>query len=339
MTMQSHTGKALVERLWTHTVGIANAAREVWGKDPVSGMPAREEESPGTGVAAKWGEHHFILTAKHVLEDAQLANLSFFARPTGSFKEADVITSQDAMLPLPLNDPNSVIHRYESDDLALITLKPDALGPYLEFFDIETEWVDPAVEDIVIGFGFPVSAAKIFQGPKVGNVVPKAVLLLVMPFKGKVLPPTTGRFYGGFDADRHYLILFELAKDGMHPKGISGAATWVKSTDESGLWTPRFKFCWYLFLMLRPRKHRTGHQGIGRARVPHTSAWKAPHGLNGPIASQFPTITSTFFMIRVAQCTAAAIILSVRGLPCGSPNNSSAWSRWRAMRIPAMMSL
>ena len=50
-----------------------------------------------------------------------------------------------------------------------------------------------------------------------------------------------------------------------------------------------------------------------------------------------PTVTSTFFMIRVAHCTAAAVILSVLGLPCGPPNRSSALSRLRAMIIPAMM--
>ncbi len=55
------------------------------------------------------------------------------------------------------------------------------------------------------------------------------------------------------------------------------------------------------------------------------------------LASQFPTITSTFFIIKVAHWTAAAIILSVRGLPCGPPNRSSTRSRCRAMRIPAMI--
>jgi len=58
-----HATMAAVERLWSHMVGIANAADPSIGTDPISGLPAREQEIPGTSVAGNWGEHTFLLTA------------------------------------------------------------------------------------------------------------------------------------------------------------------------------------------------------------------------------------------------------------------------------------
>ncbi len=73
-----HARNAAMERLWSHTVGIANRALVTHGNDPHSGLPGREEESPGTGVAGAWGNHYFILTAKHVLEGAQVNDINLF---------------------------------------------------------------------------------------------------------------------------------------------------------------------------------------------------------------------------------------------------------------------
>jgi hypothetical protein len=46
---------AATERLWSHTIGIANRALAVQGTNS-AGQRAREEESTGTGVAGVWGE-------------------------------------------------------------------------------------------------------------------------------------------------------------------------------------------------------------------------------------------------------------------------------------------
>src|SRR4029077_2649070 len=49
----------------------------------------------------------------------------------------------------------------------------------------------------------------------------------------------------------------------------------------------------------------------------------------------FPKTLSIFCMILSAHWTEAAIIASVRGLPCGPPNKSSAVFKCRATRMPA----
>lgn len=53
--------KACQTRVWIYSVGIINTIRNV---DPKS---RRDEETNGTGSLGRWGNHHFILTANHVI--------------------------------------------------------------------------------------------------------------------------------------------------------------------------------------------------------------------------------------------------------------------------------
>src|SRR5262249_5976769 len=107
----SHEGKAIGERLWSHAVGVTNRASVTTGTDPATGLRAREEESPGTGVAGRWNNQHFVLTAKHVVVSASPSDLSFFVRERGDLKtqHASEITERDASAPIPLNDDKAVI--------------------------------------------------------------------------------------------------------------------------------------------------------------------------------------------------------------------------------------
>jgi hypothetical protein len=71
MNIEEYAERAARERFWSHTVGIINRALITHGTDPRTGLRG-SEESPGMGVAGLWGERHFILTAKHVLEKRRL---------------------------------------------------------------------------------------------------------------------------------------------------------------------------------------------------------------------------------------------------------------------------
>ena len=236
-----HARNAAMERLWSHTVGIANRALVTHGNDPHSGLPGREEESPGTGVAGAWGNHYFILTAKHMLEGAQVNDINLFGRPTASLRHASRVTIQDALVAVPLSDPGATVHRCDWEDLAVLMVNPGCLGPYLEFVDIASSWSDPSEGEYVIGLGYPVSSGIIFSR-QVGELLQKAVLLNPVGFDGDVLPSSTGRYFSDFNPDHHYLFPYELATQGKHPRGISGAAMWLQSIQNHLVWAPRFKF-------------------------------------------------------------------------------------------------
>jgi hypothetical protein len=243
MSILSFEGKAIGERLWSHSVGITNRALVTTGTDPATGLPAREEETPGTGVAGKRNGQHFVLTAEHLLKLANPADLSFFVRERGDLKtqHASEITQQDASEPIPLHDPTAVIHRCETEDLALIAIGPNVLGPRLEFFDFDGEWVDPAEGEIVAGVGYPVAIGVRFQR-QVGSVIQGNVVLSPTPFTGTVLPDATGRNFNKFDPTRHYLTTYEPTEPGTHPGGISGAAVWIESKEKQAVWAARLQF-------------------------------------------------------------------------------------------------
>ncbi len=240
--IESHQNTAALERLWSHTVAITNTALTSHGTDPQTGLPAREEETPGTGVAAVWGKQHLILTAKHVVEQARVEDLRFFVRQKGELKtqHASEVTMQDALEPVPLNDLHAKIHRCEHEDLAAVTLRADALGTLLEFFDASS-WIDPPEGETVFGVGYPCSYGVIRNGNPVGSVIQKSVILCPMPFNGIVQPSTSGHAFRDFDPKRHYLIPYEHGRAGKHPKGISGAA-WVQSDERQQVWSAKYTF-------------------------------------------------------------------------------------------------
>lgn len=244
MSILDYEGKALGERLWSYAVGITNRASVTMGTDPVTGLPAREEETPGTGVAGRWNDQHFIATAKHVLVSATPSDLSLFVRERGDLKtqHASTITEQDGSTPRPLTDPTAVIHRCETEDLAVITISPNAVSPLLEFFDFrDGQWVDPTEGDIVAGVGYPVAVGIRFQH-QVGSVIHGNIVLSPTPFTGRVLPDATGRYFQRFDASRRYLTTYEPTESGTHPSGISGAAVWIESKEKQAVWAARLRF-------------------------------------------------------------------------------------------------
>jgi hypothetical protein len=235
--------KALGERLWSYAVGITNRALVTTGTDPKTGLRGREEETPGTGAAGQWNGHYFVLTAEHVLNSANPADLSFFVRERGDLKtqHASQVRQQDMSEPKSLDDPTAVIHRCRTEDLALIAIAQNVFGPLLEFFDFEGEWTSPAEGEIVIGVGYPVANCVRFR-QQVGSVIQESVVLSPTPFTGTVLPDATGRHFNKFDPARHYLTTYEPIEARTHPSGISGAAVWSESDAPQVVWAARLRF-------------------------------------------------------------------------------------------------
>jgi hypothetical protein len=87
--VERHASEAGLDRLLRHTAGIVNGVRIV-GTIPATGKPA-DEEQPGTGCFVRWGNHHLIVTARHVVENARIEDLRVFAYPSGGFKVTVVL--------------------------------------------------------------------------------------------------------------------------------------------------------------------------------------------------------------------------------------------------------
>ena len=78
--IEQYAADAIISRMWAHTIGVVNEKRETGTVPDGRGYDA---EQPGSASMIRWDQHHCILTAKHVLENADKNDLRFFFRPTG----------------------------------------------------------------------------------------------------------------------------------------------------------------------------------------------------------------------------------------------------------------
>ncbi|MGA2697604.1 MAG: hypothetical protein ABSE92_16185 [Terriglobales bacterium] len=237
--LRKQASEACLIRVTTHTVGIINSIR-VEGYDPVTQRQGDGEEA-GTGCAARWGNRHFILTAKHVIHsNAKPSDIRLFWRPTsGIERTADAeLKPQDIIDGVPIRDENAAIYRCDWEDLAIIVIDPAQAGPYTEFVDIENDWIDPAEKEVVHCCGFPIDKHILVGSRWVGKKEERGIAIRPDLFSGEVF------YYPNFLTDdyapeKHYLVPYDHPK---RPEGFSGAAAWWESDQHKQIWKPDFKF-------------------------------------------------------------------------------------------------
>lgn len=244
--LKKQASEASINRVATHTIGIINSIRSK-GRDSSTNRPADGEEM-GTGCAGKWGAHHFVLTARHVIkEESAPSDLRIFWRlaPFIERRSDRDLTVKDIADGIPVTDPQAVIHRCDWEDLAVIALDPKRAGEYTEFFDIENSWVDPAVGEIVNCCGYPFDRNVLVQRHMVGPKEERTIAIRPEIFSGSVLPQPSEQELKfqitAYDPERHYLVPYEhhLSK---HPLGFSGAAMWWEGDKKLMVWRPNFIF-------------------------------------------------------------------------------------------------
>lgn len=240
-----HGSDACTRHLLQHTAGIVNGVR-------VSGVnrytrERGDSEEPGTGCPMRWGRNHFVLSAKHLFENAKPTDVRVFtfANQPVQYKSPATVTMRDIVDGVTLTE-GSIIHRCAWEDLAVVTVDP-ANFPDTEFIEPERYWVDPPPGENVHCCGFPSDHSLMLNRRAVS---PKRfeVDLAVWPtiFSGPVQPFPSDeelRFQSDdLDPDKHYLVPYDGADVSKHPRGFSGAAVWWESDEKKIIWRPNFKF-------------------------------------------------------------------------------------------------
>lgn len=243
--MMRQAGEASRRRLWTHTVAVIN------GNRVVNLSKKYDAEGFGTGLAAKWGNHHFILTAKHVLKGAKSSELRIFWYPGGAIesKKPEQLGKGDVLDGKPLSDAASEIRLCSWEDLAVITVPPGAIGEGAEYIDLTKDWFDPPSGERVHCFGFPSDSGFVWDTRVVKGKTDKTLAIYPGIFDGQVIakPPFPTN---DFSEELHFLIPFERTKEGKAPYGYSGCAAWWESDKMPAVCRPNFKFAgtctsWY----------------------------------------------------------------------------------------------
>src|SRR5436190_6098351 len=243
--IEDHSSNACLIHLVAHTVAIVNSIL-VEGTNRLTGKRG-DGEQPGTGCAIKWGDRRLILSAAHVFEKAEVKDLRFLTFPNENirFKAPSDVTRSDAVDALPLCDPNAQIHRCAWEDLAVVTVDPNAF-PDLEYADVVNDSVDPAEGEWLHFCGFPSDHNAIVEKRVAADREDVGIALFPTAFSGKVLATPSAddiKFrYDGLEPGRHSLVPYEIPAMSHHPRGVSGSAAWWESDEKLQVWRPNFRF-------------------------------------------------------------------------------------------------
>jgi hypothetical protein len=191
----------------------------------------------GTGVAVKFGDRHFILTAAHVIKGIKFKDLWFLCRPPGSLVRAapselssrlhEVGVTPRQKLPIKRTFVSSKL------DVALLEVPSQIAGEHrIRFFDVTPDAIAPLVGTPVLSKGYPSDLAQPMGGQD-KMLVPAANMA---PIKD----PKQSVGLKDFDSRKNFLVPFELGRFDMGARGFSGAGGWFHHP-APGIWHPNLR--------------------------------------------------------------------------------------------------
>lgn len=222
---------AFIERIAWYSVGVVSVLSLVNRTD------RRVADDVGSGTACTWKGHKLILTAEHVVADAEPKDLQFFLRVDdalnweGSGKPQQVI----ARVALPVED----IIRHKEHDLAAIVLRSnDLTGIRMQFCELpeylsKRRTVKTKGSLILLGFPkdkiFNVSITKTANTETHFNAASPIIL------KGTIAQRPKQTMAMRYRPERDVLLHYTPDDPQMGPHGFSGAAVWSQRPEQSGL--------------------------------------------------------------------------------------------------------
>lgn len=220
-TMNDHLRLATLEKVAGYTVGIAVNAN--------TGV--------GTGILAADERHRYILTAAHVVDGIDTANMRFWFRPPAAMVEMaarDTTNEQVGRMTPGIPVPVLDILMDRQKDVAVLKIADSFILPSgAEFYELWKSfefslWPEHLLDDIsLFMFGFPVANARPLE--TIGNntvhflgaashLTHYSKQLNATGFVG--LPPA-------YSSSKDFLLNYEGYVDGMTPHGFSGCGVWV----------------------------------------------------------------------------------------------------------------
>ncbi len=221
--------QALVERVACYTVGIA----------------ANENTCIGTGTLVAIDGYHLVITAEHVIKDADVQSIRFWCRPPAPIIEKaakDLSPSEIGRLTEGRKFPIETIITDSEADLAAIKIPTDfPLPEPNEFYSLDKSWQLakwPQEEHdglSLIYFGFP--AANSLPLGTVGN---KAFYFLgcahgACHYDHTLNTEAWKNLPSSLSPDKDFLLKYDLTSENIAPQGFSGCGVWVGSEDPKSL--------------------------------------------------------------------------------------------------------
>ena len=246
--IDKEAGKAIFNRIWSHTVGIVNESEKERQVGKLPDGRRVEESPPGTASLIQWGKNCCILTAEHVIRSADADDLKFFVRRNSlkeqSREEVENQAFVEAYQPKPMEIDS--IFRCTWEDMAVLTVALTQLKA--EPHKLKSAWADPPEGAIIQSLGFPTYNPLPLGIEQIGEQEQRTIGLTPTIWDAKVVPPPSAweeSFLVNYpyDSGKHFLTEWKPTDPRMGLKGFSGAAAWTLVSVPSGeLWSTKLLF-------------------------------------------------------------------------------------------------
>jgi len=209
------------------------------------GIAANDNTCVGTGTLVAIDEHHLVITAEHVVRDADVQSIRFWCRPPAPIIERaakNLSASEVGRLTAGEKFPIETVITDPSADLAAIKIPSDFQLPEPnEFYLLNKSWqlAKWPEEDLdglsLIYFGFPVA-----NSLPLGTVGERAFHFLgcahgACHYDTKLNAEEWKKLSSSLSPDKDFLLKYSLSSENIAPFGFSGCGVWAGSEDPRSL--------------------------------------------------------------------------------------------------------
>ncbi len=226
--------RAFVERIAWYAVGVVSLLAYVDHQNK------KMADVLGTGTACTWKGHSVILTAEHVVAEAEPDSLAFLLRVDDAINWEG--TGKPEIVVPRVSLPVESIVRCKEHDLAAIVLRANDLAGFrMQFCELPKQLAQSRTlkrKGSLLLLGYPTD--RIIPVAKTQTANAEANYRAVRPtiLTGTIAKPPSKALSSQYDPERDVLINYEPSDPKMKPHGFSGAAVWKDRAKRSGhVWT------------------------------------------------------------------------------------------------------
>jgi Trypsin-like peptidase domain len=219
--INEHSRLATLERIAKYTVGIA----------------VHENRGIGTGTFVTDGKGHYILTAAHVIDGADVTAAHFFIRPDKALIEKPAIeTTSDEVgsTTVGINIPIIGVARDPDLDVAILTIDPSFVLPEpAEFYQLAKShdfatWPEEKLDDVSLHiFGFPTANARPIEATEHGTLYFLGAASMLVRYSASLNETGFKTLNHTVSKEKDFLFEYTGMREGIHPRGFSGCGAWV----------------------------------------------------------------------------------------------------------------
>jgi hypothetical protein len=226
--------QAFIERITWYSLGVVHVHGNVDYEKKIA------KDAIGSGTTCTWKGHKLILTAAHVVGDAEPEHLAFLLRADDAINWEGMGTSEKVVQRVSL--PIEKIIRCKEHDLAAIVLRTDKLSDgRIQFCELPKQLRRSRTlrtKGKLILHGFPYDRVFSVSEAKTANASVNYLAAKPTILHAPLAEPPSKPLASRYNPQRDVLVKYEPTEANMSPEGFSGAAAWCKRRAHSGtVWT------------------------------------------------------------------------------------------------------